>query len=57
MSYIFPKDTYICYKLIHFKVINFFFQATPVACGSSQARDQIKAAAAISATAAATPDP
>ena len=35
----------------------FFFSATPVAYGSSRARDQIRARAATYATAAAMPNP
>ena len=58
--HIIPKSNFFrfLFSLTFFVVfILFFFLATPMAYGRSQARDQIQAAAATYATAAAMPDP
>ena len=41
----------------HTQLFFFFFMAAPIAYGSSQAKEYIRATAAIYAGAAATPDP
>ena len=45
------------FYFILFYFILFYFMATPMAYGSSPARDQIQASALTDGTAAATPDP